>query len=424
MKEKYKEILSQLYYFSLCLLAFSIPVSYRLSLYVLGLALVLSVFIFSISGKLRALLQNKINLGFILFWLIHAVSLTYSSDLNYGLTDVFQKVSMGLLPFIFLPFVPEEQVNERIKKWFLVGLFGISFFFLVRALIHSTYFTPVGIFFKPNPFGAPWENHFFYERFVEPFHPTYFSMYLSLGIAFIASYVKKIKEIRSKVLYDLAWIFLLVIVFLTSSKIGILVSALVSLITTFWIIKRRGKFVLAVVLTFFTVVGGQIILKNERVRSTINQIYQYFQGKEIENELARNNLVRFDIWRTFPDVFQDNSIFTGVGVGGVKRALARVYEKKGIEFAYQKQLNAHNQFIQTLVACGILGLLFLLTIIGYAFWLSYKNRDMVLLLFMLIIFINFMFESMLERVFGVIFFAFFLLFLTSNFTKEQKNRAA
>ena len=141
----------------------------------------------------------------------------------------------------------------------------------------------------------------------------------------------------------------------------------------------------------------------------------------MENELARNRLVRFDIWRNFTDVFQDNSIFTGAGVGDVKRALVQVYEKKGIE-SPSKPTECHNQFIQTLVACGVLGLLLLLTIIGYAFWLAYKNRDLVLLLFMLIISINFMFESVLERVFGVIFFAFFLLFFTSNFMKDPKNR--
>ena len=422
MKGKYKGILNQLYYFSLCLLAFTIPVSYRISLYVIGLALVLSVWKVSISGRLKMIFQKKVNLGFILFWFIHAVSLIYSSDLNYGLNDVFQKLSMVLLPIIFLPFVPEAQVTERIKKWFLTGLFGASFFFLVRALILSTHFTPEGVTFKPNPSGVPWENYFFYVRFVEPFHPTYFSMYLSLGIVFIASYVKKIEEIKSRALYYLTWIFLLVIVFFTSSRIGILVSVLISLIATFWIIKRRGKLVVAVVLTFFTVVGGLILHKNERVGTSINQLDEYFQGKEMENELARNSFVRFDIWRNFTDVFQDNSIFTGVGVGDVKRALVQVYEKKGIESAYQNQLNAHNQFIQTLVACGVLGLLLLLTIIGYAFWLAYKNRDLVLLLFMLIISINFMFESVLERVFGVIFFVFFHLFFTSNFMKEPKNR--
>jgi len=125
----------------------------------------------------------------------------------------------------------------------------------------------------------------------------------------------------------------------------------------------------------------------------------------------------------WPVILKDldiNEVMFGVGIGDTNQRFIQAYKNHNLEYAAATELNAHNQFLQTLVSSGILGLLFLSTIIGYGFWFAHKNRNMVLFLFLIIISINFMFESVLERVFGVIYFTFFLLFLTSKSYNESK----
>jgi O-antigen ligase len=98
----------------------------------------------------------------------------------------------------------------------------------------------------------------------------------------------------------------------------------------------------------------------------------------------------------------------GLGIGDVRETLAKAYQEKNMDFALNKRFNAHNQYLETYVGLGLIGLSCLLLILGSALWQSIRRRDMVFFLFMLIILINFMFESVLERFFGVLFFVFFL----------------
>ncbi|HOC36890.1 MAG TPA: O-antigen ligase family protein, partial [Tenuifilaceae bacterium] len=117
--------------------------------------------------------------------------------------------------------------------------------------------------------------------------------------------------------------------------------------------------------------------------------------------------VRLRIWQTIPSVVGKNWLF-GLGIGDVRETLAKAYQEKNMDFALNKRLNAHNQYLETYVGLGLIGLSCLLLILGSALWQSIRRRDMVFFLFMLIILINFMFESVLERFFGVLFFVFFL----------------
>jgi len=87
--------------------------------------------------------------------------------------------------------------------------------------------------------------------------------------------------------------------------------------------------------------------------------------------------------------------------------------------AYKQRLNVHNQFLETFVGQGILGDIILLLLLIYPFIQSLKKQNYLFALFLLLIGINFLFESMLNRQAGVLFFAFFYSYFIFVEYKEK-----
>ena len=75
---------------------------------------------------------------------------------------------------------------------------------------------------------------------------------------------------------------------------------------------------------------------------------------------------------------------------------------------YKSYYNYHNQFLQSWAAAGILCLLLLLLILFVSFKMGIQNKDFILLAITFLISMSFISESMLERQYGVIYFALIL----------------
>jgi len=183
----------------------------------------------------------------------------------------------------------------------------------------------------------------------------------------------------------------------------------------FWLLNQRGKIVGLISALLIIPVALYYLSDNPRFK-TITTYVKASVGNntQIKDEYESLVMIRVKMWPIILKDLNIKEILLGVGLGDTNQRFIQAYKNNNLEYAAATELNAHNQYIQTLVSTGILGLLLLLTIIGYGFWFVYINRDMLLFLFFTIISVNFIFESMLERVFGVLFFVFFLLILSSK----------
>ena len=113
----------------------------------------------------------------------------------------------------------------------------------------------------------------------------------------------------------------------------------------------------------------------------------------------------------------------GDGIGDVNTVLLKQYAKQELTVLSEKELNPHNQLLQTLVALGLLGGITLILTLIAPLVLAIKKSHFLYSFFILLILINLLTESILERQAGVIFYAFFnALFFTAYFSnKEQLN---
>jgi O-antigen ligase len=98
---------------------------------------------------------------------------------------------------------------------------------------------------------------------------------------------------------------------------------------------------------------------------------------------------------------------TGFGTGIGRIELNKTYVSKGYISLKKKNTNTHNQYLQYLLDHGIIGFLFLFFLTIIMLIISLKERDYVYTIFIFLLIINFMTESILETQSGIVFFALF-----------------
>ena len=126
------------------------------------------------------------------------------------------------------------------------------------------------------------------------------------------------------------------------------------------------------------------------------------------------------LWQNAIELISENPVF-GTGIGDVKDQLMGMYRKNNYINGLENQLNPHNQYLQTGVALGLVGIILLVIIFLNGLVISFKNNDWIAFLFIAIVSLNCLTESMLERRAGILFFALFysLFFTPGNIMKTS-----
>jgi O-antigen ligase len=173
------------------------------------------------------------------------------------------------------------------------------------------------------------------------------------------------------------------------------------------IIKRKWKNIILYFLIPSAVFASSIFffpVSTSRIQTAV-QTVQNKSSKEELNATGESTADRLLIWDAALSLSKKN-LLTGSGTGDVKDELINSYNEKGLTYPVQLKLNAHNQFINTLVALGLPALILLIVILLIPFWVSLKNKYWLYAAFIAFFTLNIMVESMLEVQAGIVFFAF------------------
>jgi O-antigen ligase len=140
------------------------------------------------------------------------------------------------------------------------------------------------------------------------------------------------------------------------------------------------------------------------------------------NEKNSTTEIRISLWSDAFEVFKDAPLF-GYGIGDGLNKMIDKHNENGNTKAGLLRLNAHNQYLETATQTGIVGLVSLFLILLIPLIISIRDRYELLFLCIVIISINFLFESMLVRLTGVLFLAFWLNFLLiiPNISESEMN---
>ncbi len=316
-------------------------------------------------------------------------------------------MSLFIIPLLI--FVRSDFYSDKLILFFKSLTLGIVFSFFINLFFAYLAYVEDGS-----------KLNYYYSKLSSQIHPSYMALYVSLALLGIIYFNKKHQLFSNKnfSLFVKIFVFIILVMylFLLSSKAGIIAfSVALVMYVALRLIKRLKLITVIIISVFLLVLPFLIISKIPNVNMRFKEISMVFKNPEKSNiDSEYGSLVRMAIIKAGWNLSVDNLPW-GVGTGDVKDAIIDYHQHKGSERFSSNYLNAHNQFAQSTIALGFLGILFLLLFFVFGFVFAIRQKKLLLFVFMIMLFIHFLFESMFETQAGVVFIVlFYSLMLTEK----------
>jgi len=247
--------------------------------------------------------------------------------------------------------------------------------------------------------------------FSQVHHPSYFSAFLIFSI--IGLLQGKVAWFRAKPRW-ISWLLILIFASMhlhLGTLAGIIALGMVLMIFTIYrLLQYLGttkSIVIGALLLLFSIVLALLSkdirsdAQNARdfTRSYIENPEAFVKGR---NEPLQGNEVRLILWTASVELGLKHPM--GLGLGGLEPALSQ----KLIAWSYpeqaKKEFNPHNQFLQIWNEIGYIGVLLFLGLLAFINQAFYNKRQLSGLLLSLVFIVFCLFESILQRESGIVFF--------------------
>lgn len=337
--------------------------------------------------------HNKVNLLFILFFVIYLFNNLFISKEGYTSLSTIER----FLPFLILPIFLPTIANRKYLVLFPVSAIAIGTGLLVTSIFE--------VFVNGNMVFISFSD------FTKYLHPVYFSYLLFFSICYInLVYKNKLKYILELILF----IFLI----FSGSKMVFLFSLIVVLVNFI-----KNKKLLIVIFPLIIVVLLFSPLKNRFNEILKIEDLTILNEKHIDNpnDTRINGLtLRLLLWREALATMKTTDFFIGKGV---TKETDKILSKRLSNLGLTSHIgfNPHNQYIDTFWRTGLIGFFILIAIPLYSFVIGLRNKDVLLIQFSLFMLAVMVSESIFGRVNGIYFFTTVLLILT-NSNKLHENR--
>ncbi len=374
-------------------------------------ALSLSSFFVLISGnwpeKWSRLKSKPVILLLIAYYLFHIVGVFYSDDMKFASRTVSLKISILLFGVVWSVVKLTTDQIKKVLLTYVLACFLASFIDLFSALLR---YLETGDL-----------TNFLYNKLsiVFPNKKHYLSMYYAFA-AFITMFfaIRPLQWMKSRVLFIIASLWFTNMVLLLGARAQLLAMLIVGPILIIQIAKEKyASWKIWTGAVGFFIFLSVVILVNPITRPKV--IESYDELNELFNpEGKKTTNPRVYIWDYAMDQIMEQSVIWGAGTGdAVNELQVRMYDCE-VQFwivdkyylLRDKKLNYHNQFLESLATLGISSILLLLAVLLWPL-IKYFSQSKIFLMFLLLITLSFMTESILERQAGVLFFAFFYPFL-------------
>ena len=302
------------------------------------------------------------------------------------------------------------MIKKKIRLLLKIFSLSTSFYVLLCfgfAFIRSISLKNGSFTFNPHPPDPEltFVNYFFGTDFAFSQHPSYLSIYVlfSMFIAF-ESFFDSLLKTSLRIAWLLSGILLLISLYFLSSRAGIMTALILTpiyFIIQFKKIKLRWASVL-IIIAFPILIYS--FLNNDRMKYYLPETSK---TSFVEKFMLDN---RIPIWNSALSVIKHNFVF-GVGVGDASNELKKEYKNEGYTDMYYESLNAHNQYLEVLLGTGLIGFLIFISVLLFMIYMAILRRNVFYGLFILIILMVFLFESILNRIAGVTFFSLFSFLL-------------
>lgn len=337
-------------------------------------------------------------------YLVAFLTFSHSKSIDEVTAFHFEKT----LPLILLPlyiFALKRKELELIRKnalsFFIAGCLGVLIVYISNAFL---------------------KDSFFLSKDEIPNTGTYFALHLSFAALVLLSghfsdRFKHNSKLTKRGVHFLIIIFSL-IVFATPAKTQVISLVLIFGILFFRYSKRSLKKAIWFTFSLVMLLSSIVLFvpsANKEFKEIVYGKWSFVKDGKSQTSIS----MRSKIWECAWEIGSENW-GSGVGISGLQPKLDDCYKNKkfwGWVFHY----NTHSQYLNALAMFGIFGLFILLLNQFLGFFLALTQRDDYYLIFVLLMGLSMVTETMLVRNKGVVFFAFMnTLFLCYNFYQYKQ----
>lgn len=415
------EVHNKLYRFLLPAVIVSLPFHVHVNVACIALLIVNWLIEGDYKAKWQELKQDQFFILSALLYIWYIIQLLFTHHPDIGRFEIEQKAALLCLPLVLLS---RKAIIAHLRPLFFNAHILAATGALLICLLLSTYqFTQTGD-----------AKVFVYHALANQIGLS--AIYLSMLCVAAALYIQvnlNQQFLKFKKQYFGLLIFLSLGILLLASKTQIVVYAVLSLgVVIYQLRNKKGPLFISV--GVFALVALLLLTTDNPIRKRFNDIrgisepmmYQkdfspdiYFDGMAIRVVLARFG---FEILQ------ENNAYILGISPGD-NRALLNDKIKEHNLYTGDDSIsnhgylnyNYHNQYMEVLMACGIIGLLLLVLIMGYLLYICIVHRQSELLLFVLLYAACFVTESVLEREVGIVSFSLFFSVLLASVKPKLKN---
>jgi O-antigen ligase len=351
------------------------------------------------AAKRKLFLTRPLISFFLLFYFLFLLGMIYTDNVAVGLFNLEKK-----LPLLSLPVLIGTSLSFDKKM-----MRDVLFFFIVTCFVTSLICLG-NAFFQVLTTGS--RSFFFHDELSSMIglQPPYFGLYISFSILILIFFAWNNRKGISKrnvvvnMLLVCYFFFFIVLLSARTSSVFLLLFFFCFALYAF-ILQRRMIwgfviFIFAAV-TLVLLIYISPYLNDRFIKPIISDISVTEGGKETGLS------IRLVKWKCSIEGIKGNWLF-GVGTGDTVDYLVDCYQKTNFWGMYpQYRFNSHNQFFETGLTLGMFGLLSFLICIGGLSFLGFRNGDYLCISFVILFCFSCLTESLLERQWGIVFFAFF-----------------
>ncbi len=400
-----------LFFYSLCLIAFFIPLFYNLQSISIGI-LVAS---WLLSGQYKTLFQKPIStLGHNIWWIIlfifYVISIFYSQLQQLAITDITRKLSFLIFPIVISTWQFFNTSKMNFILWsFILGVFVAFYFCLMGAFFQ---FDDIGISALFNDsFAAHTHNNA-----VILSSKVFFALILLALFPFENNYISNWQSVKIFLIL-LLFIFLI----LLSSKTILLLA--VCFLMWYFIFYIKISALIKTVGIFLTVgcLASLLLLKDSPLLRRYHDATDFINQKNDQRydiTSVDNFSKRLAMWKAAKENLQSNNNYLfGVGNGDIEetqkeKLCSPTFSYKNFyNFCPLHSLNLHNMYLQTWLASGIGALFSLLMLSWFSAYIFFRKKIKYAALFFALFSFYMLQESALQPQSGIVFFCFFSVLL-------------
>ena len=377
--------------------------------------------------SIKAAFTHKYFLAYFALFLVEALSFFYTHNTGAWGHRMEKNATLVAIPFILCagPFT-DERGYKKFMTAYCALLFAAAFYCLAAAAWHYTQQRDISVFFYHALSHAIQENAIFFSVFV------LFGLLFLLSSPIDAPYFSR--QTQKNMRRFLVGFFILVIILLASKLLLVILILILAHFYSQRLAIGKNRKGIAIALSLVLLLGVLLVFTKNPIRTRYLDIIlgdvsmidkehfdpgTYFNGVQL----------RVLEWRFAREILNENHAWLlGVSAGDSQDLLDKKYLAANMYIGGEPGrpdrgylgYNFHNQYIENLVHCGLLGLGVLLFLCGQLIALVWRWRTLAAFYTVTILLVLFVTESPLLMQHGLFLSTFFPLLLLYSPRKARE----